>query len=435
VVYDRQTWVDGDATRPASGPRLQHMEDGIYALSLLVGGGGSGGGGSGGGSGPGGWVDVKAAGAVGDGTVDDATAINAAIAGSAVGSTIWFPPGQYRHGSTIELLSGRRYLGAGGRSGATALIPTSAVTGAAVASHAWNASTVATADVGIVVEGLAILGPGPGVGTAHGLVITGSACRVQDVYVAEVAKAGILFTDLLRSGAVLTNSAMTCDGNRIVDCRVLDTGIDGIRADNAAAFDTNFDGIVSGCAVAGPIAGNAITIQTSDGWLVLGNLMTGCHRNGIDVADAWGTRIIGNRVEDDFGSENLAGSSYAGIHVQAVGGRPTIVADNVVGTSQGGNHSTATRWACYDLFNSGGSAASPAVIICEGNSAFGNTAAATKKAFGFICTRASAREVGSLQIRASGNFVSATGWGGTGTPLSQAFFLDLAILNATATSF
>jgi hypothetical protein len=432
VVYDRQTWADDDLTRPVSAARMTHIEDGIYAASL---GGSSGGGGSSGSSGPSGWVDVKAAGAVGDGTTDDATAINAAIVGSAVGSTIWFPPGTYKVASTIELLPNRTYRGGGGLSGQTALAGTSAVTGAIVASHAWNTSTVTTADSGIVMEGLAVFGPGTGVGTAHGIAITAAGTRLRDLYVAEVAKVGILFTDTLRSGAVLTNSAATCDQNQIRACKVLDTGLDGIRADNGAGFDTNYDGVVEGCVVTGPIAGDAIHIVTSDGWLISGNQMSGCHRNGIDVQDAWGTRIVGNRVEDDFGSENLSTGFYAGIHVQAAGGRSTIVANNVVGTSQGGNHSTGARWACYDLFNSGGTAASPAVIVCSGNSAFGTTTAATKKAFGFICTRGSAREAGSLQIRAAGNFVSAAGWGGTGTPLTDAFFLDLAILNTAATSF
>jgi hypothetical protein len=53
-------------------------------------------------------------GAKGDGSTDDATAINAAItAASTAGGTVYFPPGTYIVGSVIKLLSNVRLLGAG----------------------------------------------------------------------------------------------------------------------------------------------------------------------------------------------------------------------------------------------------------------------------------------------------------------------------------
>src|SRR5438876_11381737 len=50
--------------------------------------------------------DVKFEGAIGDGIVNDADAINHAIANaSARGGIVWFPPGKYRLGSGIVINS------------------------------------------------------------------------------------------------------------------------------------------------------------------------------------------------------------------------------------------------------------------------------------------------------------------------------------------
>src|SRR5258705_532852 len=57
--------------------------------------------------------NVKDYGALGDGVADDTAEITAAIAASTFGGIVYFPPGTYMVSSTIELLSGRTYQGAG----------------------------------------------------------------------------------------------------------------------------------------------------------------------------------------------------------------------------------------------------------------------------------------------------------------------------------
>ena len=49
------------------------------------------------------WVDVKALGAVGDGAADDTAAIQKALDGVRVGSSVYFPPGTYRVTATVRI--------------------------------------------------------------------------------------------------------------------------------------------------------------------------------------------------------------------------------------------------------------------------------------------------------------------------------------------
>ena len=62
-----------------------------------------------------GWINVKDYGAVGDGTTDDSTAINAAVGAMDDNSVLYFPPGEYRYAGTvlIENLSDIIIMGAG----------------------------------------------------------------------------------------------------------------------------------------------------------------------------------------------------------------------------------------------------------------------------------------------------------------------------------
>lgn len=61
-----------------------------------------------------GWINVKDHGAVGDGSTDDSTAINAAIAAMSDGDVLYFPPGEYRCGTMyFSGLTGIAIIGAG----------------------------------------------------------------------------------------------------------------------------------------------------------------------------------------------------------------------------------------------------------------------------------------------------------------------------------
>jgi hypothetical protein len=85
---------------PATSP-LSPSTDQTFAGSVFI-------------HGPGPWLDVRAFGAVGDGSADDTLAIQAAI--SAVptgGGTVFLPPGTYLVSAPLQLRKGLRLIGAG----------------------------------------------------------------------------------------------------------------------------------------------------------------------------------------------------------------------------------------------------------------------------------------------------------------------------------
>jgi hypothetical protein len=113
-VYTPQTWANGSGGgTPISAARLQHIEDGIEALDDAV---ATGGGGGGGGSSV---FNVKAYGAVGDGSNDDTAEIQAAIDAAeatitdlagvvgdgdfAGGGVVYLPPGRYKISAPLTI--------------------------------------------------------------------------------------------------------------------------------------------------------------------------------------------------------------------------------------------------------------------------------------------------------------------------------------------
>jgi|OM-RGC.v1.001497788 hypothetical protein len=68
------------------------------------------------------FVNVKAYGAVGDGTTNDTTAIQAAIAAATINGTVFFPKGTYLVTNTLQMLSGQCFLGEGGSMQGTSTI-------------------------------------------------------------------------------------------------------------------------------------------------------------------------------------------------------------------------------------------------------------------------------------------------------------------------
>jgi len=68
------------------------------------------------------FINVKSYGAVGDGTTNDTTAINAAITAAGTNGTIFFPKGTYLVTSVLQMLTGQCFLGEGGSMQGTSTI-------------------------------------------------------------------------------------------------------------------------------------------------------------------------------------------------------------------------------------------------------------------------------------------------------------------------
>lgn len=96
MPYSKQAWADGAAGgTPISAGRLAHIEDGLYYASRRF--------------------DVQAYGAVGNGTTNDTTAIQAALtaAGAAGGGTVSIPAGTFLVSTELKIPSRCHLTGAG----------------------------------------------------------------------------------------------------------------------------------------------------------------------------------------------------------------------------------------------------------------------------------------------------------------------------------
>lgn len=112
-----------------------------------------------------GWINVMAPpyGAKGDGVTDDTAAIQAAIAASAPGGTVYFPAGTYVISSALTVSGSTRLTGDG--VGAAAIQQTSATANGIVGS---NISA-------LVISDLLLYGPSSGTGVGVSLTLTGSS--------------------------------------------------------------------------------------------------------------------------------------------------------------------------------------------------------------------------------------------------------------------
>lgn len=95
-MYTAQTWINGSGgNTPTSAERFNYMEAGIASAGTMY--------------------NVRDYGAVGDGTTDDAPAIQAALtaAGAASGGIVFVPAGSYAIGTELKVPSRIRFCGAG----------------------------------------------------------------------------------------------------------------------------------------------------------------------------------------------------------------------------------------------------------------------------------------------------------------------------------
>lgn len=301
-----------------------------------------------------GWIDVKRSGALGDGVTDDTSAINTAISTSAVGSTIWFPPGTYKVTSTIVLYPNRTYLGAGGLVEKSIIQATSAVTGSILAAQGWTTNATSS-DNPIKISGLCIQGPGQTTGSAHGLTLLNFWSRMEDLFFVNVAGDGIHMSDKTVNGTnTITNSASE---NTIHKCRLDTIGGTGIYqiTNNGQAF---LDGQIEDCYLAA-IKGDGISLNNSAGWYVQRNHLYGITGNAIKCGNGFATHVEDNYVED-FGGANVASTTYYGIVLgQQSFGWPSTISGNFVANIQAGATNApaaSTSWQNYDLWAVGNGA-------------------------------------------------------------------------------
>ena len=295
------------------------------------------------------FLTVAQAGTKSDLATDDAPLINAFIAASPAGSTIWFP-GNHLVGSTIILLSGRNYLGPTGHcdAGPTFYQKNGANLPAVVASSDWYNNATSTGS-SLAIRNIVVDANQAHNTTSHGIVLMNEFSSIEDCVVRNAPGSGILLTATNRGG---TNSSTTNVNNRVINCYVTSCSGHGIWIhDNALNAVT--DGYIRDCIVDTATL-DSIYLENAAGWFLSGNHVYGCQANGYNLANCYSTFVIGNEV-DGYGFGIGSGGYVYGMVLSLITGRATIIEGNIIsnssensganyfGLSVGATNTSATR--------------------------------------------------------------------------------------------
>ena len=271
------------------------------------------------------WADILEYGAVGDGSTDDTTAIQAAIN---TGEKVYVPgtSAYYKITSALTVLSNTELVGDGVRSQIRQVTSnTNIITGTSVND--------------VVIEGLYLYGPGDASADADGNGIYLSDCNRIKVF-------NNKFTNIGNTGVHLKNSNY---------CHVLDNIMVSFAhdvqdaADIAVKYSSSYNTIRGNKCISGTGTGiliQAVTAGDYASWNdVIGNLVTAHDRYGIVLYSAsatayvYGCRVIGNIVKDI--SDVTATTFGAGIYALYTS-RTTISGNHVENTNTGTTADTLT---------------------------------------------------------------------------------------------
>jgi hypothetical protein len=276
-------------------------------------------------------INVKQYGVTGDGATDDTANIQACLNAATAGTDVVLPAGIYIITATLLFPGNIRIRGAGDSDNGTIIrVKTgAALTTPILASKDWNSNT-ATCGNPVHISDIKLDANSAMSGSsAHGLVLYNFWSTVDKVSISGVTGHGLYFTAHSKNGTHISN---TCTEVKIRQVQVRTPGQHGIYihdSENPLASCT--DGFLEDCIVQSAGQG-CILIESGAGWLVQGNHVYGSVIDAIYLQKCYATRVIGNYV-DGYGS----GSStfIAGVGVDVIDGRPTLVMGNTV-NSEGG---------------------------------------------------------------------------------------------------
>lgn len=310
MTYTKQTWVNGAVGgTPLNDTRLNILENGLAFADIVV--------------------NVKAFGALGDGTTNDATAIQAAIDASTIGSTIFFPPGTYLTTSTIKFREGRTYRGSHLRLSIIKQSPATTALTAVVASFGFMQNETIPGEP-IVIEDLTIDGnkANNSGGNTNGIQLMNRLSTIQRVHIINMTGACIKIVDRNLAGTAALTSGLI-EYNNILQCRMESPNGRGIWG-----LDT--DGKIVNTKIAHNeiLSTGSLGVELSNGGgsSVESNRLFNIARSGIFVGKSTGSRIHGNYIEG-FGTTATVGV-YLGIGIEPLTNRGTIVTDNVVQSAE-----------------------------------------------------------------------------------------------------
>lgn len=279
---------------------------------------------------------VKDFGAVGDGATDDAAAINAAIAASSAGSTVYFPAGNYAFGSPLIFKGGRSYVGDGW--GSTAGTRFFQLAGsdldAGFLSEAYDDNFEGPGAPVVFRDMFIDMNRDNNAGNGHGLHIFNWGSTFERVQVREAAGDGFH----VEGGAAFQSGAETCVELVFRGCRVFGVDGSGLRVVDAAGNKIT-DGIVDGLCIFAETGSCGVAIDSSSGWAITGGAhFYGIGHSAIRLTRAHQSDVSGCYIET-YGQTVDGGTYYAIELTSLVTGEPCTVVGNRINhkDSQGGN--------------------------------------------------------------------------------------------------
>ena len=307
------------------------------------------------------YTNVRTFGATGDGKTDDTHAIRAAIANTAHGGTVWFPPGVYIVSQTIALRSNSTYLGSNNNS--SIIQQKNHANLFAVLADENFVGNAPTTSGNIRIEDLGVDGNSGANHSGHGILLMSHRCMVRHVMVSNTPDSGIVLSDKNLDGKVCKDNAIE---NRIEDSTVIQPGEYGIWIMDTNSSGRVTDGYLLNNVVANCLGHFAMHIDRAAGWFIANNHVYHNARNGIYLSHLAGTFFSCNEV-DKFGLTSTPPSSYVGVQVEYAMGRfrPSVFVGNLCATTEGSYPQNSFTY--YDL---NGDQFGESQIVLLGNSAF-----------------------------------------------------------------
>ena len=247
-------------------------------------------------------INVKDHGVVGDGTTDDAAAINSVISGAAVGSTIYFPKGTYIVGSVITLASDLTYVGS--NVDQTIIKAKNASNLACVAaSTGWVGSTATSSVDPLHLRHLTFDGnkANQTSGTGHGVVLQTYYATVENCNFQNTRGDGLRFDSTGANGTTQISNTMVENRVSRIQCR--SNGGSGFTVRDSS-HNKATDGWLRDAIVDTPSA-NGIWVESSAGWTIDGCHVYNIPQSGIRMDRPFETRVINNYVESCGSSATL----------------------------------------------------------------------------------------------------------------------------------
>ena len=340
-------------------------------------------------------------------TVNDDNVVQAAINGSTAKDVIQIH-GQCLFNATVKLLDNRTYEGDGRGSTQIVMAPGSNLK-ALVATSTWVDNSANT-NSGITIKHLNFDGNrANNTATPAGSAVIQFRAwdsTLEDFEIWDAPRDGVRISSASSNGTNISGSSVnsTVRGFAIYDSG--EVPINVVDSGNSLTDWSLMDGWVAGSGT----GFDAVNLDNAAGWDIENLHVYGASRGAIDANRCFGTRIVGNYIED-FGYQGTANSAYSGIYCRAQGDASSIIANNTVNLFQ----STLGTNTTYRFIDVEGNYGSPLLSV-TGNAVRGH---------------GTSKEIGLSYRKGGGSGMTVSSTGNAVANIGTARYADTGIVVST----